>query len=196
MKKLSILSALFGFMAFGAENAADITLFYSPTCPHCHHAREFFVNKMVYEYPKLRIVQINVMDQGNLPAFQEALQKCEYDNGGVPVIVVGDKCFQGYADFMQQELRDAVEADLSDADKRDAAESRKEFEADEEAFRAKHADRQNAITEYNAAAAAAAEKMAAEKKSNSASAVWFYALLIVLVAALGFVLVRKDKKKK
>ena len=184
MKKLSILSALFGFMAFGAANAADITLYYSPTCPHCHHAREFFVNKMVYEYPKLRIVQINVMDQGNLPAFQEALQKCEYDNGGVPVIVVGDKCFQGYADFMQQELRDAVEADLSDADKRDAAESRKEFEADEEAFRAKHADRQNAITEYNAAAAAAAEKMAAEKKSNSASSVWFYALLIVLVAAL------------
>lgn len=196
MKKLSILSALFGFMAFGVANAADITLYYSPTCPHCHHAREFFVNKMVYEYPKLRIVQINVMDQGNLPAFQEALQKCEYDNGGVPVIVVGDKCFQGYADFMQQELRDAVEADLSDADKRDAAESRKEFEADEEAFRAKHADRQNAITEYNAAAAAAAEKMAAEKKSNSASSVWFYALLIVLVAALGFVLVRKDKKKK
>lgn len=196
MKKLSILSALFGFMAFGVANAADITLYYSPTCPHCHHAREFFVNKMVYEYPKLRIVQINVMDQGNLPAFQEALQKCEYDNGGVPVIVVGDKCFQGYADFMQQELRDAVEADLSDADKRDAAESRKEFEADEEAFRAKHTDRQNAITEYNAAAAAAAEKMAAEKKSNSASSVWFYALLIVLVAALGFVLVRKDKKKK
>ena len=196
MKKLSILSALFGFMAFGAANAADITLYYSPTCPHCHHAREFFVNKMVYEYPKLRIVQINVMDQGNLPAFQEALKKCEYDNGGVPVIVVGDKCFQGYADFMQQELRDAVEADLSDADKRDSVEISKEFEADEEAFRAKHADRQNAITEYNAAAAAAAEKMAAEKKSNSASSVWFYALLIVLVAALGFVLVRKDKKKK
>lgn len=196
MKKLSILSALFGFMFLGAANAADITLYYSPTCPHCHHAREFFVNKMVYEYPKLRIVQINVMDQGNLPTFQEALKKCNYDNGGVPVIVVGDKCFQGYADFMQQELRDAVESDLSDADKRDAAETRKEFEADEEAFRAKHADRQNAITEYNAAAAAAAEKMAAEKKSNSASSVWFYVLLIALVAALGFVLIKKDKKKK
>ncbi len=111
MKKLSILSALFGFMAFGAANAADITLYYSPTCPHCHHAREFFVNKMVYEYPKLRIVQINVMDPDNLPAVQEALQKCDYANGVVPVIFVVDNFFHGYAAFVQQYPSDAGEAD-------------------------------------------------------------------------------------
>ena len=197
MKKLSVLSALFGFLFLGTANAADITMYYSPTCPHCHHAREFFVNNMVYEYPKLRIVQINVMDQSNLPAFQEALKKCEYDNGGVPVIVVGDKCFQGYADFMQQDLRDAVEIDLSDADKKTAAENKKALEANPEDFRAKHAERQKAITEYNAAAEAAAKKIAAEKKSNeSSSSIYFYVLLIVLVAALGFVLVKKDKSKK
>ena len=164
MKKLSVLSALFGFLFLGTASAADITMYYSPTCPHCHHARVFFVNNMVYEYPKLRIVQINVMDQSNLPAFQEALKKCEYDNGGVPVIVVGDKCFQGYADFMQQDLRDAVEIDLSDADKKTAAENKKALEANPEDFRAKHAERQKAITEYNAAAEAAAKKIAAEKK--------------------------------
>ena len=125
MKKLSTLFAVFGFLFMGAANAADITLYYSPSCPHCHHARDFFTSRIVYEYPDLRIVQINVMDQANLPAFQEALKKCEYDSGGVPVIVVGDKCFQGYADFMQQELRDAVEVGMSQDQKDIAAENKK-----------------------------------------------------------------------
>lgn len=193
MKKLSILSALTGLVFCGAASAADITMYYSPTCPHCHHAREFFVNKIVYEYPDVRVVQVNVMDQTNLPMFQKVLEKCNYDSGGVPVIVVGDKCFQGYADFMQQELRDAVEMDMSDGDKKQAAENKKALEADPDGYRAKHSDRQQAISEYNAAAAAAAET---EKKNNNGSSIYFYALLIVLVAALGFVLIRKDKKKK
>ncbi len=195
MKKLSILSVFMGLLFCGAASAADVTLYYSPYCPHCHHARDFFVNKMIYEYPNLRVVQINVMEEPNLPVFQEALRKCEYDSGGVPVIVVGDKCFQGYADFMDKELREAVEVDLSDADKKTAAENKKALEANPEEFRSKHANRQKAITEYNAAAEAAAEKIAAEKKSNESSSIYFYVLLIVLVAALGFVLVRKEKKK-
>lgn len=191
MKKLSILSALTGLVFCGAASAADITMYYSPTCPHCHHAREFFVNKIVYEYPDVRVVQVNVMDQTNLPMFQKVLEKCNYDSGGVPVIVVGDKCFQGYAEFMDQELRDAVEMDMSDGDKKQAAENKKALEADPDGYRAKHSDRQQAISEYNAAAAAETEK-----KNNNGSSIYFYALLIVLVAALGFVLVRKDKKKK
>ena len=192
MKKLSFLFALVGLVFTGAASAADITLYYSPYCPHCHHARDFFVNRIVYEYPDVRVVQVNVMDQKNLPQFQDVLKKCKYDNGGVPVIVVGDKCFQGYADFMQQELRDAIEVDLSDADKKQAAENKKALDENPDDFKRKHADRQGAITEYNAAQ----ENADAEKKSDAASPVYFYVLLIVLVAALAFVLVRKDKKKK
>ena len=94
---------------------------------------------------------------------------------------------------MDQELRDAVEMDMSDGDKKQAAENKKALEADPDGYRAKHSDRQQAISEYNAAAAAAAET---EKKNNNGSSIYFYALLIVLVAALGFVLIRKDKKKK
>lgn len=193
MKKLSILSALFGLVMAGSASAADITIYYSPYCPHCHHAQEFFANKMVYEYPKLRVVQVNVMEESKLPAFQEALLKCKYDNGGVPVIVVGDKCFQGYADFMQQDLRDAVEADLSKSEKEQAAKNRKELEANPEDFKAKHADRKDAIKEYNPSDKS--EVAQTEKKNNESSSVYFYVLLAVLVVALGFVLIRKDKKK-
>lgn len=193
MKKISLLSALFGLFFVGTAFGADIRLYYSPYCPHCHHAREFMVNNLVYEYPKLHIVQINVMEESNRPEFQDVLKKCEYESGGVPVVVVGEKCFQGYADQMQQELRDAIEVDMSDAERAEAAENKKALEADPEGFKSKHSDRQNAIVEFNAADAASAD---IEKKNNNASPVYFYILLIVLVATLGFVLVKKDKKKK
>ena len=193
MKKLSILSAVLGMAAFGAASAADIAIYHSPTCPHCHHAREFIEGQLVYEYPTVSVNEINVMVPENVEKFQDALAKCEYDSGGVPVIVIGDKCFQGYADFMQQDLRNAVEADMSDADKATAAENRKAYEQDAEGFKAAHADHANAISEYNAATAASDET--AQKKSDvkHGTTAYFYGLLIVLVAALGFVLVRKKK---
>jgi len=190
MKKLTFLSAIFGLAFIGAAGAADITVYYSPTCPHCHHAREFIGSNLIYEYPNLTVSEVNVMTEAAMPVFQEALTKCKYDNGGVPVIVVGEKCFQGYADFMQQELRDAVEADMSDKDKQIAAENKKELAADPDGFKAKHSDRVKAISEYDPAA-----PKDVQKKSDGASSMYFYILLIVLVAALGFVLVRKDNKK-
>ena len=42
-----------------------------------------------------------------------------------PVLVIGDKCEQGYADFMQDTLRGHIEADLTDAQKATAAENKK-----------------------------------------------------------------------
>ncbi len=195
MKKLSFLVALAGLVFCGAASAADVTLYYSPSCPHCHHARDFFVNKVVYEYPDVRVVQVNVMDHANRPMFERVLEKCNYTSGGVPVIVVGDKCFQGYADFMQQELRDAVEVDMSDSAKKQAAENKKAMDTDADSFRAKHPERQDAVSEYNPETANAAAET--EKKNDAgASTVYFYVLLAVLVVALGVVLLRKGNHKK
>ncbi len=191
MKKLSILSALFGLAFIGGAYAANITVYYSPTCPHCHHAREFIENTLVYEYPNLEVTQVNVMEQANLPLFQEALNKCKYESGGVPVLVIGEKCFQGYADFMQDDLRRAVEADMSDADKAAASENKQAMAQDADAFRNEHSERANVVAEHNATA----QNDATAESQKSSSNVWFYGLLIALVVALGFVLIRKDKNK-
>lgn len=206
MKKLSLLSAIMGLTFAGAASAADITIYHSPSCPHCHHAREFISSTLIYEYPELKVTEVNVMDQANLPKFQEALKKCEFDNGGVPVLVIGDKCEQGYADFMQDTLRQHIEADLTDEQKSVAAENKAALAADAEKFKSEHADRVNAISEFSVAAPAeeaapaaepAAEEAVAEeaKKNEGGSTIWFWGLLIVLVAGLGYVLVRKDNKK-
>ena len=192
MKKLSALFALCGLAFVGAASAADITVYYSPTCPHCHHAREFISQNLVYEYPMISVTEVNVMDQANMEKFQAALTKCEYESGGVPVLTVGDKCFQGYADFMQTELREAVEADLSDADKASAAENKKAMEEDAEKFKSENADKKATVSEYTATVETASVE--AQKKNPGSSSIMFWGLLIVLVAGLGFVLVRKDKK--
>ena len=156
MKTLSILSALCGVAFAGAASAANITIYYSPTCPHCHHAREFISNNLIYEYPKITVTEVNVMDGANMPAFQDALKKCEYESGGVPVLVIGEKCFQGYADFMQKELRDAIEVDLGDSDKATAAENLKAMEANADEFRNSH--EKATVTEYKVASEDAAKK--------------------------------------
>lgn len=197
MKKLSFLSAIMGLTFAGVASAADITIYYSPSCPHCHHAREFISNTLIYEYPELKVTAVNVMDQANLPAFQDALKKCEFDNGGVPVMVIGDKCEQGYADFMQDTMREYIEVDLSDEQKAVAAENKAAMTADAEKFKFEHADRANAVVEYTATVAEPAAEPVAEpeKKNEGGSTVWFWGLLIVLVATLGYVLVRKDNKK-
>ena len=184
MKKASILSAVMSLAFIGSASAADITVYYSPSCPHCHHARDFISSALIYEYPTIKVTEVNVMDEKNLPMFQETLTKCEYESGGVPVLVIGEKCFQGYADFMQDDLRGAVEADMSDKEKQAAAENKAEMAKDAEGFKAANAERVNAIAEYDAAAAQS-------KNSDGNSTIWFWALLIALVAGLGFVLVKK-----
>ena len=67
MKKLSIMGIIAGAMFGAAANAADITIYYSPTCPHCHHARDFISNTLIYEYPDLRVTTVNVMESANRP---------------------------------------------------------------------------------------------------------------------------------
>lgn len=219
MKKVSILSAIFSLTVFGAATAADITVYHSPSCPHCHHAREFISSTLIYEYPDLKVTEVNVTDPANMEKFQAALKKCEFESGGVPVLVIGDKCEQGYADFMQDTLRQHIEIDLTDEQKATAAANKQALSTDAEKFKSEHADRVNAISEYvpanaepaakpadgvasettsdqSATTTAESDTAAAAPVKNDGGVIWFWGLLIVLVAGLGYVLVRGDKKKK
>ena len=150
MKLSKILFALTGIISGYSANAADITIFHSPTCPHCKHAREFIENTLIYEYETLKVDEVNVMNVDNRQAFVDALYKCGYNKGGVPVIVVGEKCFQGYADSMQSDLRAAVEADLTAEQKTAAAANKTALEQNKDAFITAHADRKNAVFDKDA----------------------------------------------
>lgn len=186
MKIKFLLSVLFGLFVFGGAFAADVTIYYSPTCPHCHHARDFVSNNLVYEYPSVRVNMVNVMAESNRPEFIDALKKCKYESGGVPVLVIGEKCFQGYGDSMRDDLRRAVEVGLSQEEVKASAENRTKLEgAGADAFRAANAERQNAISERGPEI---------QKKSKSMGNVSLYVLLGALVVLLGIVLFRKNSK--
>lgn len=188
MKKLSLIAALGCLFMGAAANAADITLYYSPTCGHCHNAREFMADTLVYEYPTLNVTAVNVLD-GHMADFEAALKKCEYTSGGVPVLVIGDKCFQGYGAGLNDELRRAVEADMSDADIATAKSNRDAMKSDADKFKSENANRANVITER-----AAGDQMT-QKKNDGNNVMYFYILLGVLVLGLGFIILRKPAKK-
>ena len=154
MKITNILFALICGAFICGANAANISIYYSPTCPHCHHARDFISSALIYEYNDLQVTEVNVTNIDNRQAFVDALFKCGYQKGGVPVIVIGDmnvkdgfKCFQGYADSMQNDLRSAVEMDLTDEQKSAAAANKAEMTKNKDAFVTAHADRKGAIKE-------------------------------------------------
>ncbi len=147
MKKSILFGAVLGAMFIGNAMAADITIYYSPTCPHCHHAREFISQNLVYEYPNLNVTTVNVMESANRDEFIATLKKCEYKSGGVPVMVVGEKCFQGYGASMGDDIRAAIEVDMNADAKAVAAENKKAMESDADAFRNANAGRASAIVE-------------------------------------------------
>ena len=145
MNLLKVASVICGCVMCATANAADIKIYHSPTCPHCHHAREFIESTLIYEYDNLKVTEINVTAADNRQEFIDTVKKCGFQSGGVPVIMVGEKCFQGYADSMQQTLRDAIEIDLTDAQKKVAKSNQKKMAADKDAFVKSHSNRKQAV---------------------------------------------------
>jgi LPXTG-motif cell wall-anchored protein len=169
MKKLLFCSVLAVLCCVGTARAAqNITIYYSPSCPHCHHAMDFIDKTLSGEYKNLEVIKINVMEQGNRDKFIAAVKKCDFQSGGVPVIIANEKCFQGYAQFMNTEIMAALgSADVG---------------ADAQA------------TESKPDVATLPEEQIAPAKKSSGTATMLYVLLGLLVIALGVVLFGKRKK--
>ena len=92
MKKyLLIVCSVFLFAC--KANAADVTLFYMPTCPHCHHAMGFFEKEM----KTTTVEKVDVSKGGkNAERFFAQLKKCNITSQGVPLMVIKGKCLQGF----------------------------------------------------------------------------------------------------
>ena len=190
MKISKLLFALTCGAVISGANAADITIYYSPTCPHCHNARNFIETSLIYEYDSLKVTTVNVTEEYNQQEFTDALKNCKYESGGVPVIVVGEKCFQGFGESTKSELRDAVEVDLSADQKKAAASNKKELEKDSDAFVAAHADRKDAVSEREIKKKIV-EKAEKPADNDSTTDILLFAFLGFLIVGLGIVLFKK-----
>lgn len=151
MKKLSFVSAILGLSLINAASASEvITIYYSPSCPYCHYARDDISGKLVYEYPNLTVTEVDVSNPDNRDMFSHALSRCGFKSGGVPVIVYGDKCKQGYSDVLIDEMRELLNASLNEEEKTLVASNRKAMEEEADAFKARNADRKKAVLQFSA----------------------------------------------
>ncbi|GHT59909.1 hypothetical protein FACS18945_6090 [Bacteroidia bacterium] len=170
MKKLLITIAAV-FFSYSAI-AADITLYYSPTCPHCHHAMEFLKT----ELPDVKRNEINVSEPANRDKFIKALKECKLENGYIPLAVIGKKCFQGFGETTKAEYKTA----LGITDKQNSPTQKESLQ-------------QEPATINEASPTQQEQPGINETIQISYSSLFLYALLGVLVIALGFVLFRKKK---
>ena len=193
MKK-TVLSALLGLCFVGAAPAADMTIYYSPTCPHCHHVKDFTNNNFIYEYPTITVTTVDVTVPEHRALFMDVLKSCDFSSGGVPVIKIGEKCFQGFGESMADELRAAIEVDLGDDAKKSAADVKKAIAADGDKYRSEHPTPVATVTEYFMPASdESAEKKTDDSSSNVTS--WTWAIVIFALLVLGVTISRKKSKK-
>ena len=195
--KAKILSVLAACGFIGMANAADMTIYYSPTCPHCHHAQDFTKNNFIYEYPTMNVTVVDVTNPDHRAMFIEVLKTCNFSSGGVPVIKIGEKCFQGFAESMADELRAAIEVDMDDVAKKSAADVKKAIAADGNKYRDEHPTPVATVSEYTAPAAANADE-ALEKKTSASDnkvASWVLGVLALLVVLFSVAVSRKRSRK-
>lgn len=192
MKK-TVLSFLSGLCFIGMANAANMTIYYSPTCPHCHHVMDFTKNNFAYEYPTMTVTKIDVTVPENRTLFIDVLKSCDFSSGGVPVVKIGDKCFQGFSESMADDMRAAIEADLSADAKKAASDVKSAIASDGDKYRDEHPTPVAQVNEYTAESANTDDS--AVRASNNKTASWVLAILAFIVLGFSVAVSRKNSKK-
>ena len=187
MKKI-VLAGFLSLVSLSAFAAPQLTLYYSPGCPHCHHAKDFIANNLIIEYPDLVVNKVNVDAAGGQEAFAAAVKKCNLNSYGVPLVVIGDKCIQGFGDEIPAQYRDDINIGLTPDQIAAATANKAALDANPDAVRAKYAQQTNAIL---------SDTPPADVKKNTSGnpMIVLYGLVGILVIALGFVMFGKKKKK-
>jgi glutaredoxin len=92
-----ILAALF-FIAKGAhgeKEKAEMVLFFSPSCPHCHKAMGF-LDKIGPQYPGLKITKHDVTTRSGMNYYTHYKKKLNIADSGVPLAIFGDQYELGF----------------------------------------------------------------------------------------------------
>ncbi len=83
--------------AVGGDGKFEMVLFYSPTCPHCHHAMEFLEKEIAPKYGDLTITKYNTSTKVGANYYFHYAKKLGIENAGaVPLAVFGDKYELGF----------------------------------------------------------------------------------------------------
>ncbi len=104
MKKLMLLMLLLAPLAYGQEDV-DLYLFFAKTCPHCAEERDF-LSSIESNYPTLNIHSYEISENAEL--WRTMCKAYGTEPYGVPMTFIGDKYFTGFADFMAEDIEEAI----------------------------------------------------------------------------------------
>ena len=105
MKKLMVAGVALALFACGSEKKEDITLYYMPGCPYCHHAIDFFDA----ELKDVAIEKVNITEGGKaIEKFNAALKECNSASRGVPLMIVKGECIQGFSPEIGERIKEIV----------------------------------------------------------------------------------------
>jgi uncharacterized membrane protein len=81
----------------------QVVLFYSPTCPHCHHVIDNVLPGVMERFGnQLEVIYVDVSQQGGAMVFYDACDAMRVPDaqcGGVPAMVIGDAYLVGSAEI-------------------------------------------------------------------------------------------------
>lgn len=94
------------------NDAVTIYLFRGKGCGFCSKFLNYVATTLLKDYKgKINIVSYEVWYDSNNAELMENIEEfLDDDAGGVPYYVIGDKTFVGYAESMNKEITDAIDA--------------------------------------------------------------------------------------
>jgi len=97
---LAIFVGLFSLIPFKvhATNNLNIYLFWGDGCPHCAKEKAYLA-EVLPNYPNVKLNNYEIYySQENVKLMQKTSEKLNINSSGVPLLVIGDKEFVGYAE--------------------------------------------------------------------------------------------------
>lgn len=93
-----------------SDDKVNVYLFRGAGCSHCYEFLEYVSSKLIDEMgDKFNVVVYEVWnDKDNAKLMEKVGQALGEDASGVPFIVIGDKSFSGYAESMNDDIKEAI----------------------------------------------------------------------------------------
>lgn len=98
-----------------AKDKVNVNIFKSSSCPHCAEALNFFnalkEDSEYGNYFELVLFETNgnsATIKSNIELAEKVASHFGFEFSGVPLIVIGDKYFEGYISSMDEELKGAI----------------------------------------------------------------------------------------
>lgn len=95
---------------FAQNDNVEISVFYSPTCPHCNAERAFF-DKLEPQYPELIVNRFDITNQENISKLKEFYAKynvAKTEYGMVPITFIKNEYFVGFNNIIEKNLESKI----------------------------------------------------------------------------------------